>query len=394
MVSDGVEEVNFFKLLAPEELWTEADDAYTNLWTRRPGFELALRRHVEAHPGIDLVSPAACAGLVFASGAPRRVVGLRLGDGRVLEADYVFDGGGRRSPVPRWLADAGINVPHVEQDCDGTYFGRYYRRDPASSLDPLLLIGNANATARLQFNTFPGDHDTYGLFIVIRPEDKELHALRHDAVFDEVVKRIPALAPWTEPDAGKPLHHVEMMAGNRNRRWHYIVDDEPLVLGLLPIGDALCTTNPFYGWGASMALTYAFAAAEAVAAHDDLRHAALSYEAAIAPEADGVYRESAAADRLRSYQWRNIPVPAWDREEMERQDLVRCIGAGSLRDPVLGRAFLRRTGLLESPDVVLDDREVVEHARNTQRILAAKTPRKVGPDDDELADILAGHSLV
>ena len=46
--------------------------------------------------------------------------------------------------------------------------------------------------------------------------------------------------------------------------------------------------------------------------------------------------------------------------------------------------------LLESPDVVLDDPEVVEHARNTQRILASKATRKIGPDDDELAAILAG----
>ena len=214
---------------------------------------------------------------------------------------------------------------------------------------------------------------------MIRPDDKELHALRHEAVFNQVLDTIPSLAPWAGPDAGTPLHTVEMMAGNRNRRSHYVVNDEPLVLGLLPIGDALCSTNPFYGWGASMALTYAFAAADAVAAHDDLRDVALAYEAAIAPEADGVYRESAAADRLRSYRWRNLEVPAWDREEMERQDLVRCVTAGATRDVVLGRAFLRRAGLLEPPDVVLDDPEVVEHARNTQRILAGQSPAKSRP---------------
>ena len=155
MVADGVDEVNFFKLLAPEEFWTDADDAYTNLWTRRPGFELALRRYVEAHPGIEVVSPAACIGLEFASGTPVRVVGVRLGDGRVLDADYVFDGGGRRSPVPRWLADAGIKIPSVEQDCDGTYFCRYYRRNPASSLNQLLLIGTANATYTVAVQRLP-----------------------------------------------------------------------------------------------------------------------------------------------------------------------------------------------------------------------------------------------
>ena len=387
--ADGVEEMNFFRLLAPKELWNDADDDYTNLWTRRPGFELALRRYVEDHAGIDLVSPAAVAGLEFASGTPRRVTGLRLDDGTLIEADCVLDGGGRRSPVPRWLAEVGVDVPYDEQDCDGTYIGRYYRRNPESPLSPLTLIGNANGTPRLQFNSFPGDHDTFGLVLVIKPDDRELHALRNDAVFDAVLEKIPSLAAWGEPEHGTPLHGVEMMAGNRNRRFHYVVDDEPLVLGLIPIGDALCATNPFYGWGASMALTYAFEAADAIAAHDDLRDAALAYEAAIEAEADGVYRASAAADRRRYYESRNIEIPEWDRAEMERQALIGCIAAGATRDEVLGRAFLRRTGLLESPDVVLDDPEVVEHACKTQRILASKAPRKIGPDDDELAAILA-----
>jgi len=393
--ADGVDEMNFFKMLAPPELWTDDDDAYGSLWTRRPGLELALRRHVEAHSSISLVSPAAVANLLFAAGAPTRVTGLRLEDGTEIEADFVFDGGGRRSPVPRWLAAAGVEIPFVEQDCDGTYYCRYYRRNPQSPMSPLALIGSGGATQRLLFNTFTGDHDTYGLLFSVRPDDKPLHALRHDAVFEAVADAVPALSAWIKPETGRPLHSVEVMAGNRNRRSHYVPDGEPLVLGLLPIGDALCTTNPFYGWGASMALTYGFEAARAVAEHpDDLRSAAIAYEGAVGPEADGVYRESAASDRLRSYESRGVEPPEWDREEMERQQLVRCVTAGATRDPVLGRAFLRRNGLLQSPDALLDDPEVVEHARNTQRILAGKAARKVGPDDEELEKILAEHEVV
>jgi 2-polyprenyl-6-methoxyphenol hydroxylase-like FAD-dependent oxidoreductase len=323
------------------------------------------------------------------------VRGVRLDDGTEVEADVVFDGGGRRSPVPRWLGDAGVEIPYIEQDCDGTYYCRYYRRNPDSSMSPLALIGNGGATQRLLFNTFTGDHDTYGLLFSVRPDDKPLHALRDDAVFDAVAGAVPALAAWTQPETGTPLTSVEVMAGNRNRRSYYVPDGGPLVLGLLPIGDALCTTNPFYGWGASMALTYGFAAAEAVAdCPNDLRSAAIAYESAVGAEADGVYRESAASDRLRSYDAQGVEPPEWDREEMERQQLVRCVTAGATRDPVLGRAFLRRQGLLESPDAVLDDPEVVEHARNTQRILAGKAARKVGPDDDELDEILGSHAVV
>jgi 2-polyprenyl-6-methoxyphenol hydroxylase-like FAD-dependent oxidoreductase len=92
--------------------------------------------------------------------------------------------------------------------------------------------------------------------------------------------------------------------------------------GLLPVGDSLCTTNPQYGWGASMALTYAFAAVEAADAHGgrgDGDALALSYHEAIGEEADGVYRESAAMDRLRIYEWDRVDIPAEDQAEMDRR---------------------------------------------------------------------------
>ena len=145
-----------------------------------------------------------------------------------------------------------------------------------------------------------------------------------------------------------------------------------------------------YGWGASMALTYAFAAVDAAMSHsDDLGATVLAYDDSVRDEADGVYRESAAMDRARSYEWSGGDIPEWDRAEVERQNLIGCIAAGALRDPVLGRAQLRRMNLLEPPGAVLDDPEVVEHARNTQRILAAKERRTTGPSRAELLAAIA-----
>ena len=99
---------------------------------------------------------------------------------------------------------------------------------------------------------------------------------------------------------------------------------------------------------------YAFAAVEAATGHaDDLEATALAYDERVRDEADAVYRESAAMDRIRLYRWNGEEVPEWDRAEVERQDLIQCIGAGALRDPVLGRAMLRRQGLLEPPSTAL-----------------------------------------
>ena len=81
-------------------------------------------------------------------------------------------------------------------------------------------------------------------------------------------------------------------------------------------------------------------------------------------------------------------MPEWDRAEVERQDLIVCVAAGATHDPVLGRALLRRTNLLESPANIFDDPIVVERARNTQAILAAKAERSTSPASVDLRHVI------
>jgi 2-polyprenyl-6-methoxyphenol hydroxylase-like FAD-dependent oxidoreductase len=393
--ADGIEELNLFKALAPPDLWEAGDDDFTGLWSRRPGFELAIRRVAEVEPGVSLHCPGSAAGLLCDTphGGPPHARGLRLADGTELLGDVVLDCGGRRTPVPGWLAnDYGVHVPEEIQDCKAAYYTRHFRQTPSSNMSQLWLIGGVVQLDRLTALPFAGDHGAFGIGLFADPADKELRVLRHDWAFDAVVDSVPSLAPWVAPDNALPIGPTSSMAGHQNVRRHVVVDGKPLVHGLLPVGDSLCTTNPQYGWGASMALTYAFAAVVAADAHarnGDRDALLLSYDEAVRDEADGVYRESAAMDRMRIYDWDEIDVPAADRAEMDRQRLVRGIVAGALRDPVLGRAMLRRTNLLEPPERVLDDPEVVAHAQNTLDILAAKAPRRLGPSRDEMLEILA-----
>jgi hypothetical protein len=137
-----------------------------------------------------------------------------------------------------------------------------------------------------------------------------------------------------------------------------------------------------------MALTYAFAAVDAIAAHgDDLEAMALAYDAVVGPEADAVYRESAAADRYRIYRWRGLDIPADDAEEMDRQQLIALgVMRGASRDPVLGRAFLRRSNLVERPDEIFDDPEVLERAKAMRDKSLEKDAAGRGPTR---ADLLA-----
>ena len=159
-------------------------------------------------------------------------------------------------------------------------------------LDSVLVIG------------FIGDHDTYGLMIAAAPWDEELKVLRYDWAFDAALAEIPTAAPWAAPENGIPAPRASpRWPATRTSCGTGCPTASRWCSGVLPVGDSLCTTNPAYGWGASMALTYAFAAVEAICEGGDHRTVALRYHDAVRDEADGVYRESAAMDRTRRYRW-------------------------------------------------------------------------------------------
>jgi len=372
--ADGIEEINLFKRLIPEERWEPSDDTFTNLWARRASFELALRLTVQVQPGVEFRCPAVAGGLRLdrPAAGPPRVTGVRLADGSTLDAGMVLDCGGQRSPVSRWLAAEDVEVPTEIQDCETVYYSRYYRFTAGCELPRTSVATLRGEFASGSFIGFPGDHDTFAFSLECHPDNPDARSLRHTAEWEAVARSIPAMAPWVDPANGTPLDGVQVMAGNRNIRRRYVRDGRPVVLGVLPVGDALCTTNPAYGWGSAMALTYAFRAAEAIAGHaPDPVATALAYEAANASEADAVYREAAAMDRARIYRITGRDVPEHDRAEMERQHLIaEGLAGGVLHDLELGRAFCRRVNLVGPAHVVLGGADLLEHARRARAGLA------------------------
>ncbi|NJP33364.1 NAD(P)/FAD-dependent oxidoreductase [Micromonospora thermarum] len=363
--ANGVEEMNLFKRLIPEDQWVAADDTFTNVWARRAVFELALRLTAEEEPGVEFRCPAVVNGLRFDwTSAGPRVASVRLADGDVLTADVVLDCLGQRSPMSRWLAAEGIRVPTEVQDCETVYYSRYFRFTDTCELPRTSVATLRGEFADGWFIGFPGDHDTYAFSFECHPDNRNARALRHTSIWEAVARGIPALAPWVDPANGTPLEGVQVMAGNRSLRRRYVIDGQPVVLGLLSAGDSLCASNPAYGWGSAMALTYAFAAGEAVdVGGGDPVATALAYDAATAREADAVYRESASMDRARIYRITGQPVPDEDKAEMARQDLISAaLSGGVLHDLELGRAFNRRVNLVGPADAVLDGTDLVRHA--------------------------------
>lgn len=359
----GIAVVNPFKRAAPPEMWTAEDDDYGMFFARRSAIELVLRQLAERQSGLVLAAPATAVGLLAERSQRRlRVTGLRLGDGAEVAADVVVDAGGRRSPVRRWLAEMGTHVAIQVQDCAMTYHSRHYRTRSRSS--PPGGGPSAVELDRLTILSFTGDNDTFAVAALVSPDLADLDALRHEWAFDAAIRAVPGIRDLVDVEAATPLTPVATMSGHKNVLVGYRVGDEALVDGLLPVGDALCTTSPEHGWGVSMALSHAFAAAASAAEYPtDPRACAERYLFETAADVAASFEESAAKDRIRLYRWRGEPVPEHDRANADRHELLEAVFRGALEHPALGRAVLRRMSLLDGWNNTLDDPVVLERAQ-------------------------------
>jgi hypothetical protein len=278
---------------------------------------------------------------------------------------------------------------------------------------------NAGDLGYLKFAVVVGDNDTYSITFGVASEDAELRSLLREPGFTTAASCIPALEPWVDPTVADPITGVEVMARllNRGRRF---LDPEgrPIARGLLAVGDAHTCTNPLYGRGCALGFVGAHLLADALAAHgDDALAAALAYEEAMGREVTPWYRSSVAQDRADRAS-RGLAVSDDDEGSLLGSprggsgggggggggggpgDFLDADSARSLlqdglfpatrTDPVVFRAFLRTFNLLDPPDQILRDPEVIGRVLTVwQDRENREPPPPFGPDRDELLARLA-----
>jgi 2-polyprenyl-6-methoxyphenol hydroxylase-like FAD-dependent oxidoreductase len=404
LLAAGATELRFTERL-PETLTDHAprpgDEDLVALACRRTTFEWVLRRDAMEARGVRMVQ-GAVTGLL---GEPGRVTGVRLEDGRELPATWTVDATGRRSPLPAWLAALG-GPPLVEREEDTgiVYSSRFYRLRSAAELPPVEGM-TAGDLGYLKLAVFIGDNDTYSVTFGVPSEDAELRALLRDPGFTRAAAAIPALAPWVDSSIADPITGVEVMARLLNRGRRFLSPEgEPVVLGLLAVGDAHTCTNPLYGRGCSLGFVAAHLLADALAEHgDDARAAALAYESAMEREVIPWYRSSVAQDRADRAS-RGLEVSDDDEgallgsgggpggmldAESARSLLRDGLFPATRTDPVVFRAFLRTFNLLDPPDQILRDPEVIGRVLTVWQDRANREePPPIGPDRDALLALL------
>ncbi len=375
--------------LLPAEARVPGDDALRSLLSRRLPFELALRRAVEAEPLVEVLAPAALAAVHLDADG---ITGVSLADGPTLHAPWLIDAAGRRSPVRGMLEGSGaVLPPERSQACALTYFTRHFRRlNPGPPLWSVMAV--RADFGHLLVLGFPGDRETFSIGLVAATSAlPELGALRHPDVWNRVAAALPRVAPWVDEAAAEPLTDVLVMAGQRNVLRDFCADGQPVVPGWLPLGDALCTTNPVLALGASLAMTHASAAVDAVTSGQPRVVAGSAYHGGVFGEATLWFESSAAGDRIRGALVRGEDLDAADsvldqQERLFRQGVAAGARAG---DADLLRAMMRRLHVVDGPDDWLDDDDLVSRAQGALDVeLSADVPLP-GPTRDELLALVA-----
>jgi 2-polyprenyl-6-methoxyphenol hydroxylase-like FAD-dependent oxidoreductase len=333
----------------------EGDERFDQVTARRPVLEAALASCAEETYGLTVRRGSGVAGLrtaeiVGGTGTPR-VAGVRTEAGEDLDADLVVDASGRRTPVRRWLADIGARPPVEEVDeCGGIYYARHFR-----SFDgcvPRLSTFILQEQDSLSLVTLPADNGTWSVVISACARDAALRPLRDPQVWTRTVARYPHAEHWLD---GTPTTGVDVIAKLEDRWRSLVVDGEPVVTGLVGLGDAWACTSPALGRGASIGLTHACLLRDLLREvdlreHEDVTRAWADRTDATVGE---MFRMTRAFDHHRLAE---MQADA-DGTRYEPEDPVwartKALAAASFADPDVFRARLDVVNLLATPAEVM-----------------------------------------
>jgi 2-polyprenyl-6-methoxyphenol hydroxylase-like FAD-dependent oxidoreductase len=315
----------------------------------RPLIEGRVRRRVLELANVEVTERSDAVGLTATPGGGR-VTGVRVlrraggSAEEVLEADLVVAAGGRGARLGAWLEALGHARPAEDRvRVDVAYASRHVRLpDGALGGDRLVLVGARPGLPRgMALFAQEGDRHLLTLFgygAVHRPPSDD----------DGFARFAAGVAPAGVGDAlatAEPLGEIAThgFPAHVRRRYERVAG---FPAGLLVTGDALCSFNPIYGQGMTVAALEASALGRCLADGDE--DLAERWFAAVRPIVDHAWDLAAGGDLALP----EVAGPRPARVRLTNAYLGRLIAVAE-HDAEVALAFISVTGMLAHPRTLL-----------------------------------------
>ena len=347
-----------------------ADVGLPGIVLTRPFLEAHIRERLLGRPNIVLIQGADVQGLLT-NAAHDRVLGVTLqrrgSEPEPCQADLTVDATGRAAQSPKWLEALGYARPAESTvKVNVGYASRFYRRLPGEPKD---------AVAYMVSDTPPHGKRS-GAFLAVEGQRWMVtlagfvgdHPPLDEAGFLEFARSLPTPEIYQRLQSAQALTEIVAHKYPSDLRRHY----EKMARfpeGYLVLGDALCSFNPVYGQGMTVA------ALEAEALGDCLRRQ-LGQDLTGLP---GRFFESVTP--LIDVPWRMATGEDWRYPEVEGQRprgtaLINRyavqIHRAARTDAVVCRAFFNVANLNQPPASLF-------HPALMARVLLANRPGRHAP---------------
>lgn len=322
-------------------------------YASRPVIEQLVRRRLRSLPQVTVLDGRHADNLLVDGG---RVTGAVVsgsdGPAREMPADLVVDASGRGSRAPAFLDQLGYGRPPVEELTVRVAYASMPVRMPQEALQQNIIVRLFEPGRPRGFVMFRCEKDTWvigaGTLGGVRPPTTPAELLD----FGEGIAPPYALAAAraAEPLAGVSVHQYP------SNRWRHYDRMRRLPAGFVVMGDAMCSFNPIYGQGMTIA------AIEALILGDCLRRGATDlprrfYRATAKPVR--VAWQTAVGSDLALPEVAGRPSMAM---RLTNAYTDRVLAAAEV-DPVVTQDFMRVIGMVAPPSRLMQPSFMLRVAR-------------------------------
>jgi 2-polyprenyl-6-methoxyphenol hydroxylase-like FAD-dependent oxidoreductase len=329
----------------------------------RPTLEQLVREHVCVLTNVSIIENCSVSELTTSDNNDR-VTGVNIAKGQndnsheSLYADLVVDASGRGSHSPAWLEKLGYRKPDIEEVRIGMgYTTCYYRRNPEhiKGLDGIVLLttppnkrmgimlaqdGNRWVVT---IGGYLGDH--------ITPEHQEFLKAANNLPIPHIYNVIKNAELVREPVSYK-------IPSNLRRRYERL---SKFPEGYLVFGDALCSFNPIYGQGMTVAVMEATALDKSL--QKGLKHLSKRFFAKVSKVIDLSWNVATGNDL-------SFPEVRGNRTNIIRflNWYIRKLHAAAHHDADVSIAFLKVINMIAPPPIILQPKIMWRIAKNNLKI--------------------------